>query len=64
MLKIKIFIIAAVFLSAGIVLNSSRQFSSYAQNDEAASEFAKYKTWTRITKEPFRVFSYGSAVGV
>lgn len=62
MLKIKIFTIAAVFLVVGIALNDSENFSSYAQNDEIADKVAKYKSWSRITKEPFKVSSYASSL--
>lgn len=60
MLKIKIFAIAAVLFLTGIVLKSSRQFSSHAQSDEVSNEIAEYKSWSKITKEPFKVWAYAS----
>lgn len=53
MLKIKIFAIAAILLSVGIVLNSFHRFSVSA--NDIADEIANYKNWSKITKEPVKI---------
>lgn len=54
MLKIKFIAIVGIFVLVGIVLNNSRSFSTSAKEDVLA-EIAKYKTWSKINKEPIRV---------
>jgi hypothetical protein len=59
---IKIKIIAAAFLLGfvGIVLNSSYQISVSA--NDVSDEIAKYKSWSRVTKEPVKVEIDTSAI--
>jgi hypothetical protein len=53
-LKIKIISILSILFLVGIVFHNSRSFSSSAKGD-VLQEIAKYKTWSKITKEPIVV---------
>jgi hypothetical protein len=55
MKRIKLITIFSVLMSVGIIASNSRQFSSAAKDDEVLSEIAKYKTWTKVSKEPIKV---------
>lgn len=53
MLKIKLAVIAAIFGLVGIVYLNANQ--SISAKGETFEEIAKYKTWTKINKEPIAV---------
>jgi hypothetical protein len=61
MFKMKLLVVVGILSLVGIVLNSSPHFSISAETD-VAKEIEKYKTWTRVTKEPFKVRSYFSTL--
>lgn len=54
MLKLKLIAIIGVLSFVGIVLHNSQIFSSSAKGG-AVEEIAKYKTWTKVSKEPIVV---------
>jgi hypothetical protein len=53
--RIKLLTIFSVLVLVGIITDNSRQFTSAAKDDEVLSEIAKYKTWTKVSKEPIKV---------
>ena len=55
--RIKLITIFSMLILVGIIANNSRQFSSAAKDDETLSEIAKYKTWTKVSKDPIKVES-------
>jgi hypothetical protein len=55
MKRIKLIVIFSVLILVGIIANNSRQFSSAAKDDEILSEIVKYKSWTKVSKEPIKV---------
>jgi hypothetical protein len=55
--RIKLITIAGVLMLVGIITSNSQQFSSKAKDDEILSEIAKYKTWTKVLKEPIKAES-------
>ncbi len=55
MKQIKLISILSILTLAGIVVSSSRQFASQAENDEILTELVKYKTWTMVSKAPIKV---------
>lgn len=60
MSKIKILVLMSILFLVGVVLCLPSEFSTSAKSD-VLSEIAQYKTWSRITKEPFQVYSYASS---
>ena len=54
MLKLKLAVIAIFLSFAGFALSNSEKVSASAETD-FVQEIAKYKTWTRINKEPIKV---------
>ena len=54
MLKLKLMVIVGVLSFVGIVFLNSNSFTSSAKGD-AIEEIAKYKTWTKVSKEPIIV---------
>ena len=54
MLKIKLIAIISILSVVAFVIQNSHSFSSSAKSD-VFEEIAKYKTWTRINKEPIKV---------
>lgn len=55
MKRIKLIAILSVLGLVGIVVSSSHQFSSKAENDEVLTEIAKYKTWKQIHKSDEKI---------
>jgi hypothetical protein len=64
--KVKFIVIASFLILVGIILNSSNQFSSKAQNDNIVKEISQYKTWSKLNekaisvKNPFELLIKGS----
>ena len=54
MLKIKLIAIIGILSFVAFVFHNSHSFSSSASGD-VFEEIAKYKTWTRMNKEPIKV---------
>lgn len=52
----KLIAILGILSVVAFVFHNSHSFSSSAKSD-VFEEIAKYKTWTRINKEPVKVFS-------
>lgn len=52
--RIKLIVIYSLLLVVTFLF-SSRQFSSEAKGDAVLEEIAKYKSWTRVSKEPLKV---------
>jgi hypothetical protein len=53
--KIKFSIIISILILVGIILNSSSQFSSKAENDSILKEISQYKTWEKLNEKPINV---------
>jgi hypothetical protein len=53
--KIKFSIIVSILILVGIILNSSSQFSSKAENDNIVKEISQYKTWSKLNDKPIGV---------
>lgn len=60
--KIKILAAFSLISLVVTVLIFAPNFSAQAENDSFVNEITDYKTWTKITKEPFKVASYASTV--
>lgn len=60
--KIKGFVVLAMIALVALVLMFAPKFFAQAENDSLVNEIADYKTWTKITREPFKVASYASTV--
>lgn len=54
MLKIKIITVLSILFIVGLVMSNSRSVLTSA-NGDVFQEIAKYKTWSRINKEPIKV---------
>ena len=61
MLKLKLTAIIGVLSFVGIVFHNSQTFSSSAKGD-AIEEIVKYKTWTKVSKEPIVVRNEDAAL--
>ncbi len=55
MYRIKLVALTGVLLTVVIVLNSSPGFSASATSDSLIDEISGYKSWTKVTREPYRV---------
>jgi hypothetical protein len=55
MKRIKLAVLLSLFGLVGIYVSHSHQFSSKAENDQILEEIAKYKSWTKVSKEPIKV---------
>ena len=54
MKRIKLIALLTVLGVVGIVLFNSNQVSQ-AKNDDVLEQIAKYKTWTKVSKDPIKV---------
>jgi ABC-type cobalt transport system substrate-binding protein len=61
--RIKLITIFSLLTLVIIIANNSRQFSSSAKDDEVLSEITKYKSWTKVSKEPIKVESDALTIG-
>lgn len=53
--RVKLFAVACFLGFAGLVSGSSYLFPSRAESDDVIQAIAKYKIWSKITKEPITV---------
>ena len=64
MKRIKLIFILSVLALVGIFMTNSHHFSTNAKGDRVLEEIAKYKSWTKVSKEPIKVaFSIDGADG-
>ena len=57
-IKAKVIIIG-LFVSVGLGVFITRTEPAKAANDDIPTELSNYKSWGRMTKEPFKVNSIG-----
>ncbi|MBX7174972.1 MAG: hypothetical protein K1X72_28605 [Pyrinomonadaceae bacterium] len=54
MKRIKLIALLTVLGVVGVVLFNANQVSQ-AKNDDVLEQIAKYKTWTKVSKDPIKV---------
>ena len=54
MKRIKLIALLTVLGVVGVVLLNANQVSQ-AKNDDVLEQIAKYKTWTKVSKDPIKV---------